>query len=87
MKREKYVQIGRYLKEKRIEAGYTQQEVSSWFNYSTKQFLSNIENGRAGPPKEMLKTLVFRYKINEEEFIRFFLREEEKELRSILRMT
>lgn len=53
-----YVNLGSYLKQKRIEAGYSQIELGKMFGYSSSQFISNWERGLAAPPEENLQQLI-----------------------------
>ncbi len=50
--------VGIFLKEARERAGRTQNEVASFLNYSTPQFISNWERGVSLPPFEVLPRLV-----------------------------
>ncbi len=59
----KFEKLGCYLKDKRIEAGLTQKNVSETFGFKTPQFISNIESGKAGPPETLLNKLIDLYKI------------------------
>lgn len=59
--------ISTVLKEKRIEAGLTQQQVASQLGYSSPQFISNWERGISHPPIETLKQIGKLYGISGEE--------------------
>lgn len=61
-----YQKLGTYLKQKRIEAGYLQSELSEKFGYTTSQFVSNWERGIAAPPDERLQQLIQLLKLNRE---------------------
>jgi len=56
-----------FIKEKRIEAGLTQQQVASHLGYSSPQFISNWERGISHPPIETLKQIGKLYGIPAEE--------------------
>ncbi len=56
-------EFGLYLKEKRIEAGMTQLEVSKHCGLTNSQFISNIERGCCWPPMDFLKKMSELYDI------------------------
>lgn len=76
--------LGTYLKNKRIEAGYTQAEIAKKLGYSTPQFISNFERGLCSPPLKNLKVLVKMYNIPAEHIIDLILKEQESLLRKTL---
>lgn len=61
------------LKEMRIAAGLTQQEVSEALGYSTPQFVSNWERGLSAPPINMLKRIAKLYNTSADDFFEAFL--------------
>lgn len=63
---------GQFLKQKRIEAEFTQREVAELFGYSTVAFVSNWERGLISPPIETIRILVKIYKIQKTELINLF---------------
>lgn len=63
----KRTSIGHFLKEKRVEVGLTQNELSKIFGYTSSQFISNIERDLAQPPLKTLKFYMRVLKISEEE--------------------
>lgn len=76
--------LGTYLKDKRIQSGLTQSEVSTALGYTTPQFVSNFERGLCSPPLQALAILVSLYKINPEELIDIILDHEKIMLRETL---
>ncbi len=76
--------LGEYLKEKRMESGFTQSEVADKLGYSSPQFVSNFERGLCSPPVSNLKTLVKLYKISTDEVVRLIIKEQERDLRHAL---
>lgn len=46
--------VGAYLREKRMKAGLKQKDIAEILNYSSIQFVSNIERGLADPPSKHL---------------------------------
>lgn len=68
--------IGNYLKEKRIKAGLKQVEVADSLKCKS-QFVCNWERGASTPPWRLMKPLVKLYKISENEFTHFMLKEYE----------
>ncbi len=65
--------VGQYLKDKRVEAGYTQFEVAKKLGYLTAQYISNIERGIALPPNRSLTKLIGLYKIPEDQLFSLLL--------------
>jgi transcriptional regulator with XRE-family HTH domain len=49
--------VGRFLREKRLEASLTQWDVAHHLRYSTAQFISNWERGVSLPPHDVLPEL------------------------------
>ena len=49
--------IGLFLRQARMDAGKSQQDVASHLGYGTAQFLSNIERGISRPPLSSIKKL------------------------------
>lgn len=59
--------VGAYLKEKRINNGLSQKQVSRHLGFSTPQFVSVLERGRAAPPLVVVTKLMSLYKIDRNE--------------------
>jgi DNA-binding transcriptional regulator YiaG len=80
----KRIMIGKYFKEKRIEAGLKLEDVASKFECSSGH-VSNWERGASMPPVKLLKKICEFYKIgNKEEIVRLYVGLYERELRSVL---
>lgn len=77
--------LGEYLKEKRINANFSQMDLASSLGYSTAQFVSNWERGIAAPPADKFYDIIKLLKMDKEEFVDFLLDLEEEGLRDILR--
>lgn len=73
--------FGRYLREKRREAGLSQQSVASALGYSSPQFISNLERGTCPIPLNRARQFIDLYKIDQDEFVTRFLTEQEMMLR------
>lgn len=52
-----------FLREKRIESGYSQMDIAKKLGYTSAQFVSNWERGLSSPPIHTLKKLSELYKI------------------------
>jgi transcriptional regulator with XRE-family HTH domain len=63
----KDVNLGKYLKEKREGAGFSQKEVADKLGYTTPQFVSNWERGVSQPPLKTLKKIGEMYKVSSDE--------------------
>lgn len=70
-----------YLKKKRIAAGITQAEVSKKLGYSTPQFVSNWECGRAKPPITTIPKLIKFYGASPDEVSYYYLASSREQLR------
>ena len=66
------LQMNEFLKEARIKAGLTQNDVSSKLGYKTPQYVSNWERGSAKPPKERITELSKILKIRKETLIKIY---------------
>jgi transcriptional regulator with XRE-family HTH domain len=80
-KRKLHESLGAYLRDKRVEAGFTQAEVAQRLGYSSAQLISNIERGLCAPPMKSLKRLVSLLSLPGEELLELFMAEHEKALR------
>lgn len=76
--------LGNYLRDKRVEAGFTQSEIANKLGYSTPQFISNFERGLCSPPLKNLKALVKLYRIPVDEIMVLIMKEQETVLRKAL---
>ncbi len=65
-----------YLKNKRLERGLSQKEVSDKLGYTTPQFISNWERGLSAPPIDVFKKIASLYHVSSEEMFDIFLSEE-----------
>lgn len=50
--------LGAYLRQKRIDSGYSQVDLAEILGYSSSQFVSNWERGLAAPPDASLQILI-----------------------------
>ena len=80
----KHKGFGRYLREKRREAGLSQQNVASALGYSSPQFISNLERGTCPVPLNRIRQFIDLYKIDQNEFVSRFLNEQEIMLRQYI---
>ncbi len=83
MIKENFVNIGRFLKEKRVKSGLKQVEVAQSLKCKS-QFVCNWERGASMPPWRLMKTLIKLYGISENEFVNFMLKEHELLIRTKL---
>ena len=58
--------LGQYLRECRIAAGKTQNDISEALNFSTAQFISNFERGLCGLPYEHWEMVIKLCKADKE---------------------
>ena len=73
----KYLSLGEFLKKKRIEAKITQGELAKDLSISA-QMVSNWENGRCGPPSDLLIDLAKFLFIKKEELLQNILMSSEQ---------
>ena len=59
--------IGAFLKQKRMAARLSQQDVAKSLRYTTPQFISNWERNVSFPPKQALKVLTRKYNLSSED--------------------
>ena len=58
--------LGRFLKEKRKHAGFSQADVSQRLGYASHQFISNWERGVSAPPAKIIVELARLYEVETE---------------------
>lgn len=58
--------FGQYLKQKRVQAGLSQSQVSNKLGYTTSQFVSNWERGISEPPVKDIKKIALLYGVSAE---------------------
>lgn len=64
-----------YFKKMRLERGLTQQDVSDYLGYSSKQIVSNWERGVCMPPLNALSSLIKILKLDQEKIFDIYLEE------------
>ncbi|WP_413290772.1 helix-turn-helix domain-containing protein [Bdellovibrio sp. HCB337] len=65
--------LAKFIKESRIEAGLTQEELATALGYSTPQFISNWERGVSQPPVNTLILLARLLEVNKDELCSLLL--------------
>ena len=79
------VDLGLYLKEKRVNSGLTQQDLADELGYNSPQMVSNWERGLCGPKFSDLIKLAKVCKISSQELIEVLMESQEKIFRSYLK--
>jgi len=70
--REKFqVELGTYLREKRIAADLTQGQIAETLGLESPQFISNIERGKCAIPMHIMRQLIKEYRLDRGEFFDF----------------
>lgn len=64
-----------YFKKMRLERGLTQQDVSDYLGYSSKQIVSNWERGVCTPPLNALSALIKLLKLDQDKIFDIYLEE------------
>lgn len=73
----RYLSLGEFLKKKRLESGLTQSKIANDLKI-TPQMVCNWENGRCGPPADLLIELASVLSINKEELLQNILMSNEQ---------
>jgi transcriptional regulator with XRE-family HTH domain len=76
--------FGQYLKDKRIEAGFTQIEVAKALGNFSPQYISNIERDCSFPPDKILRSMVKLYKISVDEILSLLLEMDARRWKKVL---
>jgi transcriptional regulator with XRE-family HTH domain len=82
--KDKHKGFGLYLRQKRRDAGLSQHSVAKALGYSSPQFISNLERGTCPIPLVRIRQFIDLYKIDENEFVHRYLREQEATLRKYI---
>lgn len=61
--------LGKYLKQKRLDAGYTQAELARELGNIHSQFVSNWERGLCAPPSYSFSKLINLLSLNREKMV------------------
>ncbi|PIS10466.1 MAG: XRE family transcriptional regulator [Bdellovibrio sp. CG10_big_fil_rev_8_21_14_0_10_47_8] len=70
-----YRQLGLFLKEKRVQCGYTQVELAEKLGSIHSQFISNWERGMCAPPSHIFSQLIVVLKLKHEKLIDVMLKD------------
>jgi len=81
----KNVMIGRFFKEKRIEASLSQVYIASSLGYDSPQMVSNWERGLCAPPYDALKKIVELYGLSKKDVVEIFSDATKEELKALLK--
>jgi len=76
--------LGQYLKDCRVDAGYTQSDVSAELGLKSAQSISNIERGVAPVPLHVLRKMIKLYKIPERQFMWLLVQLQTEDIRKKL---
>lgn len=69
---------GLYLKEKRVNAKLSQNDVAELLGYTSAQFISNWERGLCSPPMDVLQRLIKLYKADPRHLVQLMLEDNER---------
>lgn len=72
---QKWKRLGSYLKDKRLESGFSQRHVARKLKYGSPQFISNWERGVSSPPLKKINELINIYGLSKREVIKIILDE------------
>ena len=85
MKPTSFKAIGKYFKEGRLKCGLTQEDVSDYLGYLSKQIVSNWERGVCAPPLHELGSLITVLRLDRKTVIDLFMSARKYELLEVLR--
>lgn len=75
-----HIKLGRFLRARREELGFTQKYVAEKLGFKSSQFISNVERGHASLPLYSLKKIIVLYDLDPTKIIAMILGEEKKYL-------
>ena len=75
---ELFVELGKYLREKRKSCGLSQSQVAEHLGYSNPQFISNFERGLCAPPIPKLRILIKLYDLPKDEVIQLMVTQQKE---------
>lgn len=73
-----FFELGQYLKEKRVSAGFTQAELASKLGDVHTQFVSNWERGMCAPPNHCFQMLITVLDLNRDKLVKVMLADSKK---------
>ncbi len=78
-------QFGQFLRDRRVEAGLSQEVVAKKLGYSSAQFVSNWERGISSPPIDRLSNIAEIYQIPHNQLIDVICEETRDYLKAVLK--
>lgn len=72
--------LGAFLRQKRIDSGYTQAELASRVGDIHTQFVSNWERGLCAPPNHSLQKIIDILRLNRDKLIEVMLEDSRTEI-------
>lgn len=73
-----FFELGQYLKEKRLSAGFTQAELAAKLGDVHTQFVSNWERGMCAPPNHCFQKLIAVLDLNRDKLVKVMLADSKK---------
>ena len=73
-----FIELGKYLKKKRVVAGFTQAELATNLGDVHTQFISNWERGLCAPPSHCFHELILLLKLNRVDLVEAMLADSKK---------
>jgi len=77
----RYESVSAYLKQARVQSGFSQAELSDKLGYTSPQIVSNWERGMCGAPLDKLFELSNILDLNKNEFLEMLLSEQKQMLK------
>lgn len=73
-----FLELGHYLKEKRLSSGFTQTELATQLGNVHTQFVSNWERGLCSPPNHCFQKLIEVLQLNRDKLVKVMLADSKK---------
>lgn len=79
-----YENLGKYLKEKRLQARHTQASLAEELKGVHNQFVSNWERGLCAPPSHSFDNLIKVLKLNRAELVEAMMADQESSIKKFI---
>jgi transcriptional regulator with XRE-family HTH domain len=77
-----FYHLGQYLKQRRVDAGYSQVDLADKLGFASGQFVSNWERGICAPPGDSLQKMITLLKLDREKIVHVMVEDSTIEIRA-----
>ncbi len=74
--------LGQYLKQRRVDAGYSQVDLAVKLGFASGQFVSNWERGICAPPGSTLQKMIVLLKLDREKIVDVMIEDTTADIRA-----